>query len=393
MLVGTIRAMHILVVHAQHRELGGEDVVADAEAALLRGAGHTVTEFRDQNPSGGAILASFGQAPWNVRAARAIGAAIRQTQPDVVHFHNTWFCLSPSVIHAAHRCNVPVVATLHNYRMLCAASTLFRDGQTCTDCIGGSSRPAVQHRCYRGSVPASIIAAATIRTTEFAGIAAKVDQFIAPTETIARIHRESGSIDSDSITVKAHFLEDPGVRSTPPSHSKTYVWAGRLAEGKGVELLLEAWRHAQQDSYRLLIVGDGPLRLQLERDAPAGVTFAGFRPLPETRAIIRDARAFLFPSVWLEPFGVVLIEALAGGTPVLGFNTGDTAAIIGLGGRVVANGDVQALSDLISRTADADLDRLSAAARQRYLDGYLPEANLTQLETIYANAIARRKQR
>src|SRR5918998_3262883 len=150
--------MKVLQVHARYRHEAGEDAVVDAEGALLRSAGHEVVPFHTESPSSlPAAATSLLTSSWNVAAARRVDEAVRQHRPDVAPVHNTWFALSGSVLEHIDRAGVPVVMTLHNYRLGCISRDLFRDGAPCTSCLGRSPAPGVLHRCYRGSFAASAV--------------------------------------------------------------------------------------------------------------------------------------------------------------------------------------------------------------------------------------------
>ncbi len=383
--------MRILVVHVRYRAAGGEDVVVQAEAQLLRDAGHEVEIRELENPHGPRTLPALARAPWDPRRARAVVDATDAFDADVVHVHNTWFALSPALFRAFRERGRPLVMTLHNYRLLCVDGTLWRDGAICRECVGRGPMPGVLHGCYRDSRALSAIAATTITSARRHHVWDDVSMFIAPSPTVRDVHVESG-IDPERIVVKPHFLTDLGARTDRPSSSRTIVFAGRLAPGKGVERLLDAWRIAVKDldGFELLIVGDGPLRESLERDAPPSVRFAGVRPLDETRDLIKKARAFAFPSEWLEPFGLVLLEAMVAGTPIVGTDTASTADIVGDGGRLAPAGDTKALATaLVTTRLDEYVDGLGSIARRRYLERYTPAANLPQLEAIYEGAIER----
>jgi glycosyltransferase involved in cell wall biosynthesis len=249
--------------------------------------------------------------------------------------------------------------------------------------------PGVVHGCYRDSRPLSAIAATTIAVGRRRHAWDGIHTFIAPTPTVREMHIEAG-IDHERIVVKPHFMTDLGPRRHPPSASRQIVFAGRLVPSKGVERLVAAWAAtaAQLDGFELLIVGDGPMREQLERDAPGNVRFLGARPLDETRMLIKDARAFAFPSEWLEPFGLVLLEALSAGTPIFGTDTASTGDIVGEAGRLAHAGSTNEFAAVLCAARDdALVDELGIAARARYLARYTPEANLQQLEAIYERAL------
>jgi hypothetical protein len=162
--------MRILQVHTLYREEGGEDAVARAEAELLRRAGHELVPFIAHNPEATVpAAASLLVSAWNPVVARRIRAVAEQVRPDVAHVHNTWFALSPSVIAALGAAGVPVVMTLHNYRLLCVNASLFRDGRPCEDCVGTHPWHGVRHRCYRGSAGGSAAVAAAISVNRLLG--------------------------------------------------------------------------------------------------------------------------------------------------------------------------------------------------------------------------------
>lgn len=382
-----------MLIHVQHREAGGEDVVVAAEVELMRAAGHDIEVCQMTNPEGAAALSAFAKAPWNRSAARPIVERMRSFAPDVVHVHNTWFALSLSIVNALRSCQVPIVMTLHNYRAMCIDGTLLRDGQVCTACVGSHATNGIVHGCYRESRSASAVAALSLEVAARREVWSNVDVFIAPTEQLRAQHIAHG-FDPEAILVKPHFVADPGVRALRPSGATNYVFAGRLAPGKGVVSLLRAWQRADLGGdYRLHLIGDGPLRAQVASEATSSVDVVGRRDIAETRRAIGSARAFLFPSQWLEPFGVVLIEALSAGTPVLGYATADTAAIVGAGGRTVPAGDEAAFAQLIRTTYGDDLDALGVGARQTYEREFTPQTNLPQLLRVYASAIERNARR
>jgi len=386
--------MRVLQVHAPHREPGGEDAVVAAEAGLLRDHGHAVETLLVPNPTSaaGAVLA-LAQSPWNRRGARLVRDAVARHRPDVVHVHNTWFSLSASSVHAAASAGAPVVATLHSYRLACIDGTFFRDGAPCTACQTGRLWPGIRHACYRGSHVQSSVASAAQLVGRRAGVwPDDVTLFLAPTTLVRDLHLGAG-IAADSIVVKPHFVADPGPRSSPPSASDTVVFVGRLAPGKGVETLLAAWRRTTGSGLRLEVLGDGPLRGELEHAAPPGVSFAGYVGADEVRKRLLGARALVFPSEWHEPFGLVIIEALAAGLPVVATSTGAAPdALVGEAQAwLVPPGDSDRLARAIDELAgDARVDAFGAWARGRWQEGYTPAVNLPLLEAAYERALARR---
>lgn len=385
--------MRILQIHNHYRERGGEDAVVEAEATLLRSGAHEVSQILAANPAG-ALQAGLTAAisPWNPRAANRVSRAVKASRPDVAHVHNTWYSLSPSVPVALKRCGVPVVMTLHNYRMMCINGQLLREGAICEICVGERSRPGIRHRCYRDSLAASAIAVAAVATARVRGTWDAVDLFFVMNE-FAKGRFVSGGLPEEKIRVKPHFVLDPGAREQAPSASRTIVFVGRLAPEKGVGMLLEAWRAAAPAGFELLIVGTGPQRAELEAAAVPGVRFAGWVPPHEVRQLLLSARALVFPSIWYETFGLVIVEAMAGGLPVLASDLGGTPELFGdrKPGWLVPPGDVDSWAEAIQGIAEDDesLDGAGAAARDRYEAAYTPERGLRLLEEGYEAVLNR----
>ena len=382
--------MRILQVHNRYRQLGGEDGVVAAEAALLRANGHEVTEHFASNPDGAAAAANLAVAPWNPVSARTMRTAIREHAPDVAHVHNTWFTLSPSVLGALHRSKIPVVMTLHNYRLVCVNALVFRDGKPCTDCVGRSPLPGIRHRCYRDSAVQSAAAAATLSFNRARGTWVNaVDRFIAPSHGL-RDTLVAGGLPPERLIVRPHSVADAGARTQPPSGSSTVLCVGRVSDEKGVDVLLEAWERAQPQGLELVIVGDGPRREDLERRAIPGVRFAGWLAHEEVRDLMLGSRALVFPSVCFEVFPMTLVEAMSAGLPAIASAHGGSAEIVGQVGAewLASPGQVDAWADRLAMLSDAAaLDRAGGRAREIYLSQYAPERGVGSLLDAYQAAI------
>ncbi len=378
--------MRVLFIHCRYRLAGGERVVVDREVSWLRAAGHDVEVLGFDNPTNVAATAtSLALAVWNPTSAARTTRAISEFEPDVVHLHNTWFAASPSVPAAVRRADVPMVTTLHNYRFVCVTGGLFRDGRVCTECVDGSDLSAVRHRCYRDSGVLSALGLMAKRTNA-ALRRDRTELCIAPSDYVAGMAVRSG-FDASQVVVVPHGSPDPGERSSAPSASGTVMFAGRLAEGKGVSCLLDAWERAQPRGLTLDIVGEGDTPGP-ERALPAGVRMLGPRPRSEVMSLMLSSRAFVAPSEWHEPFGLVLVEALAAGLPVVAFDVGSISGILGDGAvAVVPPGERSLATALESLSNDEMLDATGAAARSRYERFYRPEAHVEKLTAVYRRAI------
>jgi len=381
--------MKIFQLHNRYREAGGEDSVVRDETRLLRAAGHEVVEHHVSNPSGAfAAAGALVLSPSNPMSARTVKRAVASHRPDVAHIHNTWYSLSPSVVQALKQSGLPVVMTLHNYRLFCANALLFRDGRPCEDCVGTHPWRGVRHRCYRDSVVASAFAASTIavaraRRTWSTG----VDRFVAPSWFL-REKLVAGGIPAETITVKPHGVDDPGARSAPPSSSRSVLFVGRLSHEKGADTLLDAWAARGASRLELVMVGDGPLRERLESRAVEGVRFAGWQSSAEVAQLLLGARALVFPSVCYENLPRAVIEAMAAGLPVLASDHGGPAELVrDLGPAWTAGaGDERAWADALTvLDDDAAVDVAGAQARASFERQYTEEASLTGLLDVYAS--------
>ncbi len=376
--------MKILQLHTRYRQSGGEDAVVQAQSNLLRGAGHTVIEHHLENPpdAKGALLA-LARAPWNTAAADAVAAVVRAERPDVAHLHNWWYAMSPSVIDAVRDLGVPLVMTMHNFRLHCANAWVFRDGGPCTDCFGGSMLPGVRHACYQDSRLASAAVAGTIQLHRRRRTWDRVDQLVA----VSHAQRDllvAGGMDAEAIEVHPNPVADPGPRPAPPSASSDVLVVSRLSSEKGIEHLLAAWSDAPA-GLRLVIVGDGPERAALEASAPAGVVFEGRRERAEVEARMLRARVLAFPTRTLETFGLVAVEAMAAGLAPMVPALGGLPEVVADGaGWVVGQGNVEDWRGMLAPLADDELvDRAGAAARSRYEDAFAPEVVLATTEATY----------
>ncbi len=382
--------MRILMLHNRYKIRGGEDEVAEAEAALLRSAGHDVEFLAARNDeiegpasSVSAAVSSLWSRAWH----RRVTAALAARRYDIVHVHNFFPLISPSVHVAARSAGVPVVQTLHNYRLVCPSANLMRNGAACTECVARSMKwPAIRHGCYRGSRPASSAVAAMLAVHRAAGTWRGVSRYVAVSDYVAARIRE-GAIPAERISVKPNFVSLPTERPIVPADQRRHVlFVGRLAPEKGLDLLLEAWSRTASPM-PLKVVGEGAFPAGA---VPAGISFLGRRALAEVYELMREAACVVMPGRWPEPFGRAAIEAFAHGTPVVTSDLGGAAEIVehGRTGFLFRSGDAGHLGDRIGALLADERGRqsMSAAARAVYEARYTPQRNLRMLEEIYALA-------
>jgi len=384
--------MRILQLHARYRIRAGEDTVVDNEAAGLRRAGHTVEQLTVDNPTERvATVAALARSVHNRSAARLVRDHIAAHRPDVVHVHNTWFALSSSAVAAAASTGVPVVMTLHNFRLGCLSTDLFRDGAICTACVGRTPLPGVLHGCYRGSRVLSALQATEVVVTRRRGVLNDaVTRFVAPSQFMADRLADIG-VPVERTIVKAHFVDDPGTRIAAPSASDDILVIGRLAPGKGIDTLWDAWasaRTTQRSGMRLQIIGDGSLAGDLARRLPDGATMLGWQDRDEITRRLLSARALVMPSELYETFGMTLVEAMSAGLPVIVNTAAGAAAIVDPPPTlVVPPGQPDALAAALDTLDDSTVDEVGAANRRRFEQHFSEAVGVAALERLYHETI------
>lgn len=381
--------MKILVVHNRYVQAGGEDEVYAAETALLESRGHHVIRHVDDNDRIGHMgrLRLAGRTIWNRESARALRDVLQRERPDVTHFHNTFPLISPSAYWAAGEAGVPVVQTLHNYRLICANAQLYRSGRACESCVGRALPwPGVVHGCYRHGRAATAVVATMLGTHRALGTwSRRVDRYIALTE-FARRKFVEGGLPADRIRVKPNFLpEDPGPGTGAGGYA---LFVGRLAGEKGIDTLAEAWDRLEE-GVRLKVVGQGDLAPVVESLAARDprVEWLGRRSRDEVNQLMRDALVLVVPSRWYEGFPLVVVEALAAGLPVIASDHGGLMEAVRHGetGWRVPPGDAEALARAVARAAADPLAMASMrrAARADFEARYTADRNYELLMEIY----------
>jgi glycosyltransferase involved in cell wall biosynthesis len=394
--------MRILLVHNYYQRPGGEDAVFAAETALLRQKGCDVVEYVEDNRRiiDMRRLSLAAGSIWSSATRRRLLETLRRTQPHVVHFHNIFPLISPSAYWACRESGVPIVQTLHNYRLLCPAGTLFRNGGVCEDCLGKTPPwPGVLHRCYRQSCAQTAASVAMLTVHRWQQTWQRhVDIYIALTEFVRNKFVEAG-FPAEKIVVKPNFVQAP---PRAGAGAKRYaLFAGRIAPEKGVRTLLRGWQHV--NNIDLKIVGDGPLLDEVRRfvqtEKLAGVETLAQRPHHEVVDLMAGARFLVVPSEWYETFGLVIIEAFACGVPVIASRLGAMAEIVegDRTGLLFKPGDPQDLANKVHWAVEHPdaMARMGETARRVYERKYTPERNYEMLRAIYDRAIeeATRKRR
>jgi glycosyltransferase involved in cell wall biosynthesis len=384
--------MKILMLHNRYLVPGGEDQASVAEAALLRDKGHEVELLVEDNRR----VEQLGKARtavrtvWSSEGYRRIHDKLRAGNFDILHVQNFFPLWSPSVYYAAARNRVPIVQTLHNYRLMCANSLFFRDQHVCEECIGRLFPwRAILHACYRNNRPASAVVAGMIGAHKLAGTWSKrVAIYIAVSE-FTRDKYVAGGMPKEKMVVKPYFIHPSPVTGTGGGGYALYV--GRLSPEKGIATMLKVWKSAH-NPIPLKIVGEGPLAEMVIAAAQdrCGIEYLGPKLLTEVLDLMRSAEFLIFPSEWYETMGRTIMEALGVGTPVVAARIGPPASIISHGetGFHFQPGNVSELRDRVewcSRNIE-QLRSMRGSARQAFEATYTGTANAEILLKIYRMA-------
>ena len=331
--------MNILIVHNRYQIPGGEDTVFEQETKLLQRHGHHVVCYERSNQELNEMnmmqkLTVPFTMLYSFRAARDIRRLIKQESIDVVHVHNTLLRISPSVYYAAVQQRVPVVQTIHNFRMICPNGLCYRDGKICEDCVSGSLSSAVTHSCYRGSKLQTIALVLSMRLHRMTGIYKKI-HYICLTEFNRNQLLKQGQISSEQIFIKPNTIHLETTGSLSSVRRNDLIFAGRLEESKGIRFLLEAWKADASHPFTLKIYGDGPLKEYCEeyirQNNLSQIELCGRIPHEQLLQVLSESAAFVLPTEWYEGFPMTILEAMANGTPCIVPSLGNAGQIVAEG--------------------------------------------------------------
>lgn len=379
--------MRILFVHNAYQHKGGEDTVLEAEIALLAGRGHVVECFIRHNDD----ISRMSRAAvairtfWSNPAAKDFEAQLRSFKPDVVHVHNTFPLISPAIYWVADRLGVPVVQTLHNFRLLCPQAMFLREGKVCEDCLGNLPWRGALRGCYRESRLQSTVLACMVGVHRGLGTwQNKVTRYVALNE-FCRNKFVEGGLPAERIVVKPNFVD-----FSPPIavDRRDFLFVGRLSAEKGIDTLVAA--AGMVEAATVLVGGTGPKAGLL--NASPNIRALGALSGERVRETMAGALAMVLPSIWYENFPRTLVEAFGCGLPVIASRIGALADLVEhrKTGLLFEPGDPASLADAM-RWALAHREEMAAmgkAARAHYEANFTADRNYQQLLAIYQEAIA-----
>lgn len=389
--------MRILVAHNRYQWSGGEDRVVSQERALLEEHGHHIVSLEEDNKRISDInpLALAGMSMWNTESYAKVLRLIDHERIDLMHVHNYFPLLSPSIFAAAKSKRIGVVHTLHNFRLACINGLFFRDGKPCEDCLSANNFfPGIVHRCYRSNIAASVVAAMSVGSHNIMRtIHDSVDRFIAINEHARTLFIQSG-LPADKIRIKENFLkQDEGVGTGDGDYA---IYLGRLSSEKGIEVLLAAWNNLE-NKIPLKIAGDGPLANLVKEAAKKNplIEYLGWLEEPQLLSVLGKAKLSILPSICYESAApLVLIQSMAKGIPVVASRLGamECAVREGETGLLFKSGDSADLARQVSvlYSDEIALTALRREARKEFELKYSAKHNYERLLRIYNEALGAR---
>lgn len=390
------KKLNILQVHNYYQIRGGEDTVAENEKTLLESRGHHVFVYKRNNAELnqlsilGKLMLPF-TAIFSRKSYREIRRTIQDNQIDIVHVHNTLMMVSPSVFYAAAKEHIPVVQTMHNFRMLCPAGSFFRDGQVCEACGNGQLIPAMRYRCYRNSLMQTFVSAAILYIHRALRTYKNV-YFLCLTsfnrEKLLQLNQKRTVVDPQKIYLKPNFAFDvPQVKKEP----EYYLWIGRLEPLKGIMTAISAFE--KMSDKKLLVIGDGPLKEEvcayIKEQGITNITLEGFVEKDKLQEYYAKAKALIVSSQCYETFGLVIAEAFASSIPAIVGDIGNIGAMVesGVNGLKYTYDSSDALVEAVRQFEAYNWETLSLNARRTYEKRFRPESNARLLEQIYNQII------
>ena len=383
----------VLLVHNYYKIAGGEDSVAANEKALLESYGHEVRSYTRSNRE----LDSFSlvqklllplTSMFSIKTYREVKHLIKKEKIEIVHVHNTLNLISPSVYYAAFSCKVPVVQTVHNFRLLCPAATFVKNGEICEECVTKGLQCSVRHGCYRGSRLQTFVSASVLKLHRTLGTYNRLF-YICLTDfnrkkLLLLNSKGKRRIGEERVFVKTNFVWRPkGEKSVK---KEQYIYIGRLDVLKGIYVLLEAWREFPEK--KLLVCGSGPeeasVKKYLQDNQLEQVELMGQLPHDEVLRLLAESKALIMPTLWYEGQPMVILESYAVGTPVLASDLGNAGDMVlpGVTGFCFAPGSPEGLRKAVKQLEEtAHLD-----PRPVFEERYTPEKNYEILKNIYDHA-------
>lgn len=379
-----IKKKKILIVHNYYQIPGGEDTVVANEEQLLKEYGHEVFFYSRKNSELKTmsklqkIMLPFTSI-FNIRTYIDIKQIIRSKNIEIVHVHNTLALISPSVYYAAKACKVPVIQTIHNFRLLCPGATFFREGHICEECITKGLKCAIKHNCYRESKIQTIVLI-NMKLHRMMGIYRDFN-YICLTEFNKSKLLSLKQVNQDKVFVKPNFVNSIGEFIPGTQRVNQFVFVGRLDKLKGIDILLKAWNRMGKAAPKLIVCGTGPMEKwckQFITKTRSNVELRGYIPNKEARKLIAHSKALILPTQWYEGFPISIVEAYSVGTPVICTAIGNASSVVEEG---ITGWKFKDMAGLIS--AIENYEDICARTLENYKTKFAKDINYKKMMEIY----------
>lgn len=386
--VDNTKKQNILIVHNYYQIPGGEDTVVVNEKKMFEEHGHKVVLYSRNNTELNQMsklrkLLLSVTTVFNPRTYKDIKRLIKTENIQIVHVHNTLNLISPSVYYAARDMKIPVVQTVHNFRLVCPGATFYRDGHICEECVTHGLKYAVKHSCYRGSKLQTLACVISTWFHRMTGIYGKIN-YICLTEFNKSKLLELKQIKPEKVFVKPNFVESKGPFVPEQSRENQIVFAGRLDRLKGVDILFEAWKRMGDTAPKLVVCGTGPMEewcKEFVRQNQVNIELRGFVPNIETRKLIANSKALVLPTQLYEGFPMSIVEAFSVGTPVICSDLGNAGSIVveGVTGCKFCSDSAEAIINAVRRC-----DGMCESTMREFDNKYSDVRNYEMIKHIYA---------
>lgn len=381
--------MKILLVHSYYQQKGGEDAVFEQEYELLKHSEDVETViFRNLPGWRGAVQFLF--SVWNPVASYKIRKTIKRFHPDIIQIYNWHYASGPAAVRIGRKTGVPTVINIQNYRLLCPSATLIYGGKLFISSLEKNRFPweAVYKKVYRNSAIQTFWLAFVVRIHKRMGTWKKIDRYIVPTQEMKKLFTTAANfrdVRPEKFCVKSNFSIQTALTNLPRENH--FLFVGRLSEEKGILFLLDAFRNMP---FELVIAGEGPLIQQVLDSCSRhkNIRFVGKLDKSGVKDAMSRCAAFIFSSIWYEPFGLVITEALSNGCPVIASDIGSPVELVqeGITGLHFKTGDQDDLQKKLN-----EWQNLSVTVKEQFRQNciasyhtfYGPEVNRKQLMAIY----------
>lgn len=379
---------NVLIVHNYYRIPGGEDIVVANEKALLESKGHKVVVYSRNNSEAGdgsfikKIKLAFVSI-FNIRTYIDIYKIIEKEKIDVIHVHNTVALISPAVYLVAINCGIPVVQTIHNFRLVCPNGVCYINDHVCERCLVHGLKASLIYNCYRSSKLQTFVCALTMKIQRLL-LTYRAINYICLTEFNKEKILTLKQIKEENIYIKPNFTTLSTSVIPYEKRKRQIVYAGRIEKIKGIDVLLQAWMKLGDKAPELVICGSGNLESwcneYISNNEIGNVRMLGQVSNEEAKQLVGESMAIIYPTQWYEGFPMAIAEAYTMGTPILAADIGNVGKLVdeGVSGFKFKSNSAVSLAKTVEKFMEAPI-RLP----DEYRNKYTAENNYKILKQIY----------